>query len=118
MALGDFIKRECSLGWVLVTYVGVFAALLFSVVEGNMNDQAIVDSGRTVIRNGCEFDNTRAKELRAILRRGQHARRALFKEGALPRQEYVKGRRLTAEAIKGITIRDCDREAMTLDDSS
>lgn len=82
--------------------------------EGRRADVAIVQSGRAVIRNGCKFDNVRARELRTILRRGLRNQRKLFETGALPRDRYVLSRRLTRQAIHDITIRDCAQEAQTL----
>lgn len=116
-ARGEWVRWGLTMLALVVAFVNIADIRgVAQRVEFNAHkaDTAIVQSGRAVIRNGCQFDNVRAHELRAILKRGLKNQRKLFKTGALPRERYIDSRRGTRKAIRGISIRDCAHEAMTL----
>lgn len=105
-------------GWLLAG-----GALVYAVVASQDSRRSIVETGQAAIRNGCEFDNRRAAELKRNL--------TLFLEDHIQLHRHVEnnGRHTDgpvtirhtnieeiAASIGALTTRDCDAAAATLDD--
>lgn len=123
--LRAFARRPARNGAVLLSYAGIILALAFGVNSGantqrdiqheaKRADAAIVANGQKAIRNGCDFDNKRARELRGILHRSVRNVTQLEKEGAITHEVAVRSLRETRRSIKRISYRNCDAEAKTL----
>jgi len=123
--LRAFLKRPVAWGAVLLSYVGIIAAVSYAAATGatfatglreeaKRADMAMVESGRKAVKINCNFDNQRAKELRGILQRSIKNQKVLVRQGALDPALARRNIRVGRESIAQITIRNCDREARIL----
>jgi hypothetical protein len=117
--LKNFLRKPVAWGAVLLSYVGIIAAVGYAANVGAVNgsavraeaaraDSQIVKAAEVVIRDGCEFDNKRAGELRGILERSLENQKLLAKEGVLPPSVARHNIEETQKSIKAISHRDCD----------
>lgn len=118
-------RRPARAGSVFLSYIGIIAALAFTVnvggdsqravkAEASRADAQVVMTGRAAIKSGCEFDNRRAEELRGILKRSLQNQRNLVKQGALDPKLAARNIRITKQGIAQISLRDCDKVASVL----
>lgn len=122
--LTNWLRRPVAWGAVLLSYVGIIAAVSYAAAVGATNADAIraeshradlvqaqqakvsrttiVKTGRIAIRNSCEFDNQRSRELVGILRAAQ------------PPHPTPEQRRETQKFIAKVSFRDCKAAANVL----
>lgn len=117
--LMGYLKRPVAWGAVLVSYAGIIAVIAYASAIGGASqdavrvetarvDRAIIAAAVVVIRDGCEFDNKRAGELRGILKRSIRSQRALIGEGVIPPSVIRRNIEETQKSINAISLRNCD----------
>lgn len=123
--LRRFLRKPAAYGALFLTYVGIIASVAYAAAVGGASqssvqreskraDAALIVTARQAVRDGCEFDNQRTKELRGVLQRSINSQRALKSKGAIPPDLYRENIRATQKSLQSISFRNCDAAAAKL----
>ena len=134
--LKEILGRPVAWGFVILSYIGIFAGFFFAMFVYDQNKEAlraesaarvaeakaqadaqrgaIVSSGRVAIKSSCYFDNQRAREIRGLLKRSIANQRAFIAQGAIPPALGQANIAFNQEGIRSISLRDCEKAAAVL----
>lgn len=86
-------------------------ALQVGLSNASESREALADSARTVVIDGCERDNDTRAIIRQIIQSGKDDIEAYVKEGVLTREQADRALKANDQAIKKLPDADCEAAA-------
>lgn len=108
-------RRDALIGF-LVLLVGVLAALHTATNEAEQARQAIIDSARVVVVDGCNRDFIDRMQVRGVLIASRREARALYHRGEINRENYLSRLAFYREQLHNLPLPDCRRAPDILTD--